>query len=149
MLSLISVQVGSHTYEFDCINIEILDRGSSKATKEFTGAWRTKQLAISRHTDIDLIYRSIRRRSINHKFRHQLTKTTNLNSWTNEDNKLIRDNRSQTLIEQLRSSFLHKAGTEQVFQNNNKRSKNTTPPKTFNTILIITKTMVFQVMEVI
>ncbi|KAH9596563.1 hypothetical protein MS3_00000930 [Schistosoma haematobium] len=75
-------------------NVEILDRGNSKNTREFLEAWHLGQSAINKHIEIDPICQQIRK--IMHKYRNknQTNGRCNQNKEVNNDKFKVNKNQS-------------------------------------------------------
>ncbi|KAH9580621.1 hypothetical protein MS3_00000708 [Schistosoma haematobium] len=84
---VISIHVDNCGHSFDWKNVEILDRGNSKNTREFLEAWHSGQSAINKHIEINTIYQPIRNKN-------QTNRRHNQNKEVNSDKFKVNKNQS-------------------------------------------------------
>ncbi|KAH9591950.1 hypothetical protein MS3_00004042 [Schistosoma haematobium] len=145
--SLISIHVDNYGHSFDWENVEILDRGNSKNTREFLEAWHSGQSAINKHIEINPIYQPIRK--IMHKYRNknQTNGRHNQNKEVNNDKFKVNKNQSTSrcteqavkhIWRNSNTSLLSEVCADDVVQKNDESSttkpsssENKTPPRSF------------------
>ena len=92
--SLISIHVDNCGHTFNWENVQILDRGNSKNTREFLEAWHSGQSAINKHIEINPIYQPIKKIMQKHRNKNQTNGRYNQNKEINNDRFKVNKNQS-------------------------------------------------------
>ncbi|VDP34151.1 unnamed protein product [Schistosoma margrebowiei] len=82
------------SHSFDWKNVEILDRGDSKNTRQFLEAWHSVQLELNKHIETNPIYQPIRKIMHKHNNKNQNNGRHNQNKEVNNNKFKVNKNQS-------------------------------------------------------